>query len=58
MIYGLCYWRGCFGLGVILVGDVAEKYTEVHDSGPIPCDLGYIVGKAMSFKRNGVRRKA
>ena len=50
--------EGCFGLGVVLVGDVAEKYTEVHDSGPIPCDLGYIVGKAMSFKRNGVRRKA
>ena len=41
----------------VLVGDVAEKYREVHNSGSISCDLGYIVGKAMSFKRNGARRK-
>ena len=42
----------------VLVGDVAEKYREVHNSGSISCDLGYIVGKAMSFKRNGTRHQA
>ena len=40
-------------MGGVLVGIVAEKYEYVHDFRPVPCDLGYIVGKAMSFKRNG-----
>ena len=58
MIYGLCYWRECFGLGGVLVGILAEKYGEVHDSGLIPCDLGYAGCKGMSFKRNGARHQA
>jgi len=45
-------------LAGVLVGDVTEKYREVHNSGSISCDLGYIVGKAMSFKRNGTRHQA
>jgi hypothetical protein len=44
--------RGCFGLGVVLVGDVAEKYGEVHDLGVIGCDVGYT-----GCKREGDRRQ-
>ena len=40
------------GLGDVLVGDVAEKYKEVYDSGPISCDLGYA-----GCKREGDRRQ-
>ena len=41
-----------------MVGDVAEKYGRVYDSGPISCDLGYAGCKRVSFKRNGARHKA
>ena len=38
-----------------MVGVSAGKYREVHDSGPIPCDLGYIMGKGTGHRAFGAR---
>ena len=45
-------------MGVVLVGVFAGKYRRVYNSGSIRCDVGYIVGKGMSFKRNGAKLQA